>query len=331
MQTNENMGITYIPEIAELIRARKYADIMLDWTFKFVFGPQGKYREGLISLLNSIIPEKKIKTIEYLPTEMLGEIATQRNSVLDLRCVSDDGSQFVVEVQNYKEDGFFERCILYASKIFLEQNKKGVEYKNLMPVYVVAILSEKASKEMSMYRDCRDQVIYDHTMIEKISGIFAPRTISVIFADTGKFRKEIGECVDDVDRWLFLLRHSTRIREYSEAFQSEVFRRVLEALEISSFTQEEYNMYYTAEEQKKIRQAQDDTVRRIGREEGFAEGKAEGLAEGEAKGREEGREEERASTIKKLQASGMTMETISSILDISMGECIAYSEKTLIE
>ncbi len=279
MENFEARGIDYIPEVAESIRAKKYADIMLDWTFKFVFGPSGKYKEGLISLLNAIIPDRKIKSIEYLPTEMLGEVSVQRKSIMDLRCVAEDGTQFVVEVQNYKEDGFFERCIAYACKLFLEQNRKGVEYKDLLPVYVVAILSEKASKEMVMYRECKNQVIYDHTIIEKFSGIFAPRTISVIFADTGKFTKDILECVDDIDRWLFLLRHSERIREYSDTFQSEVFRRVLEVLEISSFTQEEFNMYYTEEEQKKIRQAQDDTIRRIGKEEGFAEGRAEGKAE----------------------------------------------------
>ncbi len=269
------MGITIIPEVAAQIRARKYADLMMDWTFKHVFGPSGKYKEGLVSLLNAIIPDKKIKSIEYLPTEMLGEVSEQRRSIMDLRCVAEDGTQFVVEVQNYREDGFFERCIAYACKLFLEQNRRGTEYKDLMPVYVVAILSEKA---IDMYKECPDQVIYDHTMIEKFSGKFAPRTISVIFADTGKFRKDISECVDDVDRWLFLLRHSTRIMEYSDSFQSEVFRRVLESLEISSFTQEEFNMYYT-EEQKKIRQAQDATQRRIGREEGFAEGEASKVRE----------------------------------------------------
>ncbi len=205
---------------------------------------------------------------------MLGEVSEQRKSIMDLRCAADDGTQFVVEVQNYSEEGFFERCIAYACKIFLEQNKRGVEYKDLMPVYVVAILSDKASKGMGMYKECRDQVIYDHTMVEKFSGIFAPRTISVIFADTGKFKKDITECGDDVDRWLFLLRHSERIREYSDSFQSEVFKRVLEVLEISSFTQEEFNMYYTEEEQKKIRQAQDASQRRLGREEGRAEGEA---------------------------------------------------------
>ncbi len=313
MNNNEGLGVTIIPEVAESLRAQKYADLMLDWTFKYVFGPSGKYKEGLISLLNAIIPDKKIKTIEYLPTEMLGEVSGQRSSVMDLRCVSEDGTQFVVEVQNYKEDGFFARCIAYACKLFLEQNRKGAKYKDFLPVYVVAILSENASSAMSEYNSRRDQVIFDHTMVEKISGMFVPRTISVIFANTGNFRKDIGDCVDDVDRWLFLLKHSTRMREYSDSFQSEVFRRVLEVLEIGSFTQEEFNMYYTEEEQKKIRQAQDDTIRRIGREEGFAEGKAEGREEG----REEGRAEANRETARKMLARGTSVADIAEFTGLS--------------
>ncbi len=194
------------------------------------------------------------------------------------------------------------------AKFFLEQNKRGVEYKDLMPVYVVAILSDKASKGMGMYKECRDQVIYDHTMVEKFSGIFAPRTISVIFADTGKFKKDITECGDDVDRWLFLLRHSERIREYSDSFQSEVFKRVLEVLEISSFTQEEFDMYYTEERLKEIRQDQDDALR----EHSFAEGMEKGKAEG------------KAEVISKLLASGMSIATIASILGISEEESQTY-------
>ncbi len=320
MLTNEEMGMGYIPEEAERLRAQKYADIMLDWTFKYVFGPSGKYKEGLISLLNAIIPDRKIRSIEYLPTEMLGEVAGQRSSVMDLRCVSEDGTQFVVEVQNYKEDGFFERCIAYACKLFLEQNRKGTKYRDFLPIYVVAILSENASKGMSLYAGCRDQVIYDHTMIEKISGIFAPRTISVIFADTSKFRKDISECVDDVDRWLFLLKHSTRMRDYSDSFQTEVFRRVLEVLEISSFTQEEFNMYYTEEEQKRIREAQDDTVRRLGREEGFSEGLEKGRAEGIAEGRAEGILEANRENARKMLQLGIDVALISQTTGLTAEE-----------
>ncbi len=307
MEKNDVFGVHYDPEVAEKLKAQKYADIMLDWTFKFVFGPSGKYKEGLISLLNSIIPDKKIKSIEYLPTEMLGEVAGQRSSVMDLRCVSEDGSQFVVEVQNYQEDGFFERCIAYACKLYLEQNRKGSLYKDFLPVYVVAILSGNASREMYEYNN-KNQVIFDHTMIEKISGMFVPRTISIIFANTGNFRKDISECVDDADKWLFLLKHSTRMKEYSHAFQSEVFHRVLEVLEIGSFTQEEFNMYYTEEEQKKIRQAQDETVRRLGREEGIAEGRAEGMATA------------KTETAKKLIELGVDIKTVSLGTGLSIEE-----------
>ncbi len=203
----------------------------------------------------------------------------------------------------------------YASKLFLEQNKKGAKYGDFLPVYVVAILSGNATREMKLYAGCTDQVIYDHTMVEKISGIFAPRTISIIFADTGKFSKDISECVDDVDRWLFLLKHSERMREYSDSFQTEVFRRVLEVLEISSFTQEEFNMYYTEEEQKKIRQAQDDTVRRLGMEEGMENGRAEGRAEGEAMAN-------RASA-KKLKEKGMVVADIAEVTGLSEEEILA--------
>ncbi len=287
-----------IPEVADRIRAQKYADLMMDWTFKFVFGPQGKYKEGLVSLLNAIIPDVSIRSIEYMPTEMLGEVSEQKTSILDLRCISDDGSRFAVEIQNYREEGFFQRCIAYASRLFLEQNKRGGKYSKLMPVYVVAIISDEASRDMTMYRDRKDQVIFDNTIIERFSGIIAPRTISAIFAVTGNFRKEIQDCIDDVDRWMFLLKHSTRMRDYSSSFQSEVFRRVLEVLEISSFTQEEFNMYYSEEEVKKIRQAQDDTIRRISREEGFAEGKAD--------------------TARKLLELGVDVATISKATGLSV-------------
>ncbi len=133
-------------------------------------------------------------------------------------------------------------------------NRLKSEYHKILPVYVVAI-------------------------IEKNSGIFAPRTISVIFAATGNFNKDIDDCHNDVDKWMFLLKHSTRIMNFSDSFQSEVFKRVLEVLKISSFTTEEFDMYYTEEELKAIRQAQDEAAIEYGEKKGFARGKAEAKRE----------------------------------------------------
>ncbi len=48
---------------------------------------------------------------------------------------------------------------------------------------------------------------------------------------------------------------------------------------------------------------------------------------GLAEGLEEGRQEERAKTINRLMASGMTLETISQLLDIPLEECLMYTSE----
>ncbi len=67
-------------------------------------------------------------------------------------------------------------------------------------------------------------------------------------------------------------------------------------------------MYYSEEEQKKIRQAQDETVRRIGREEGFAEGQAKG------------REEANRETARNLLALGVDVQIIARSTGLSAEE-----------
>ncbi len=67
-------------------------------------------------------------------------------------------------------------------------------------------------------------------------------------------------------------------------------------------------MYYKEEEQKKIRQAQDDTVRRLGREEGREEGRAEGRAEANCE------------TAKRMLARNMDIADISELTGLSVEE-----------
>ena len=57
-----------------------------------------------------------------------------------------------------------------------------------------------------------------------------------------------------------------------------------------------------------------------GRLMGLAEGHAEGLAEGLAEGHAEGRAEERRMVVQKLIASGMSVESVSKILQIPEDE-----------
>ncbi len=77
-------------------------------------------------------------------------------------------------------------------------------------------------------------------------------------------------------------------------------------------------MYYTEEEQKKIRQAQDATQRRIGREEGFAEGMAEGEAKGRAEGRAEGESNKAILIARNILAENMPVSKIAVFTGLSI-------------
>ena len=63
-----------------------------------------------------------------------------------------------------------------------------------------------------------------------------------------------------------------------------------------------------------------DSAEKCAREEGLLQGRLQGLAEGRAEGHAEGREEGRRMVVQKLIASGMSVESVSKILQIPEDE-----------
>ena len=63
-----------------------------------------------------------------------------------------------------------------------------------------------------------------------------------------------------------------------------------------------------------------DSAEKRAREEGLLQGRLQGLAEGRAEGHAEGREEGRRMVVQKLIASGMSVESVSKILQIPEDE-----------
>ena len=63
-----------------------------------------------------------------------------------------------------------------------------------------------------------------------------------------------------------------------------------------------------------------DSAEKRAREEGLLQGRLQGREEGLAKGRTEGHAEERRMVVQKLIASGMSVESVSKILQIPEDE-----------
>ena len=133
-------------------------------------------------------------------------------------------------------------------------------------------------------------------------------TIIIIFAELTKFRKSIAECETDTDKMLYVLKNMGRLQNRPAELQAEVYRRLFEACEISAFSKDKHAKYQEDMFDEKRLKGIEDANRRIGREEGRAEG------------REEGRSEGRAEIVRKMHSSGMSIEQICAILEISQQE-----------
>ena len=98
--------------------ARRYVDILSDAGFKAVFGDQ-RNKDVLLDLLNVVLPpHRKVDDISYSTTELPGLTLSNKNVRLDLRCTGRDGTVFIVEVQCYRQENLFSRCVGYAARVY---------------------------------------------------------------------------------------------------------------------------------------------------------------------------------------------------------------------
>jgi predicted transposase/invertase (TIGR01784 family) len=118
----------------------RYLDPKNDLTFRKVFG---QHPHLLQSFLNAMLPlNVPIKTLEYLPADLVPDIPLLKFSIVDVRCVDENGRQFIVEMQMLWTDSFKSRVLFNASKAYVKQLDKGGEYKQLQPVYALSLVNE---------------------------------------------------------------------------------------------------------------------------------------------------------------------------------------------
>ena len=113
--------------MTNIIKA-KYIDLMVDWSFKRVFGTEVN-KDILIEFLKVIFPQFAITDITYIPTEQLGIMEEDRKAIFDVLCKTEDGKTFLVEMQRGAQEHFFERALYYTSFPIMKQGKKAVEFQ----------------------------------------------------------------------------------------------------------------------------------------------------------------------------------------------------------
>lgn len=283
---------------------RRYVDILSDSGFKAVFGDENN-TDVIIDFLNVVLPEeRRVRSLTFSRTEIPGFTATNKAVRLDLRCESEDGTHFIVEMQQTGQRNFFRRCVQYAAKVYDSNSRSGDRHYDLPPVYLIGILARDPgfSRSGSVWDG---RYISEYTFREKETHEVADETISIIFVELYRFGKGAGECRSDRDRWWYSMKHLKELESVPAAFGTGSLDRLFRASEIAQFDSEKRLKY----EEDMISERDYinilDTAEERGLERGLEQGRAEGLAQGVAEGI--------SKVARAMLKSGMDIKSISSL------------------
>ena len=138
-----------------------------------MFADRGN-RGLLTRMLNLLLPEDgTVEEIEeYTDRERTADFLVGKGARLDLVCRGTDGRKFIVEMQNRREERFFERCVYYGSGLYREGVERGEEYEELRPVYVVGLLNYRLPlRDETLWNT--DNIVSRYNMGEMRSGELA--------------------------------------------------------------------------------------------------------------------------------------------------------------
>jgi predicted transposase/invertase (TIGR01784 family) len=257
----------------------RYLDPKNDFIFKRIFGENP---DLLISFLNALMPfepERHIVSVEYLPHELVPENPGKKDSIVDVRCKDNFNRQFIIEMQIFWTDAFYNRIVFNAGKAYVRQLDKKQNYNLLQPVYTLAILNENfAHKTKKCYHHY--QIVNRENSNEVIPGL------EFVLVELQKFHPETMSDRKLAVLWLrFLKEVDEDLRKLPPEMQeNEYISKAAEICKEAAFSTDELFVYDRYWDSVRIQKTLRDADRAEGRAEGEAITLERIVVEGKIKG-----------------------------------------------
>ena len=273
------------------MRKSVFINPFVDRGFKILFGQESS-KELLIELINDLLEgEHHVEDLSYMDKEDPGETTDGRGTVFDLLCKDQDGTTFIVELQNARQTYFYERALYYLCRMIASQGKKGESWEfELVPVYGIFLLNFRSGKT--------DKVRTDLVIADRETGKQKSRNFREIFIEFPLFNKTESECKTPLDYWLYNLKHMEQLEHLSFKGQKALFARLEELARIANMNKKERAEYEAA---LKIYRDNENVVTTARRE---------GIQIGEKRGLEKGRAEGILITARLMKQNGASIEFI---------------------
>ena len=270
-----------------------------DFGFKYLFGRE-ETKRFLISFLNEMLKgEREITNLEFINKERLPRSYDDRTILYDVLCRSDNGEEFIVEMQRKNEGNFKDRCIYYESSLIATQGERGRDWNfSLIPVYIIVLMEFNITGEEKVMR--RDVGLLDMKTHELFSDKFR-----MIFINLNAMEKLEGECDNNFERWIYILKNMEKLKEIPYKEVNDMWADFEIVADTGSMSREERRDYESSLNSYRVLLS------------AFEQTAAEGRAEGRAEGLAEGRAEALLSTVRNMRLLGFSDDTICNITGLT--------------
>ncbi|MDE5060923.1 MULTISPECIES: Rpn family recombination-promoting nuclease/putative transposase [Wolbachia] len=304
----------------------KFLDPKNDISFRRIFGTE-KNKDILIHFLNDILgftDKNEIKDIEFLSTIQDPEIASKKQSIVDVLCRDENGLQVIVEMQVAKTKGFEKRAQYYAAKAYSRQADKGDQYHDLKEIIFIAIADCILFPDKAEYKS-------KHTIRDEDTNEHDLKDFYFIFIELPKFPKTKQDQLSNiVEKWVYFFRYAdeTSEEELEKIIGSDlIIKKAYEELNRFNWSEKEFIAYEQEikrilDEHAVLAQKLDDAT-----EKGRLEGILIGHQKGRAEGREEGEQQAKIAVAKNSLKAGVSIDVIAEITGFSVDYIKKIQEK----
>jgi len=286
----------------------KFLDPKFDLSFKRVFGTE-KNKNILIHFLNDILGftgNNMIQDVKFLSTIMNPEIASDKQSIVDVLCKDSHGNRYIAEMQLARDKGFEKRAQLYAAKAYSRQSGNYIDFKK---VFFIAISNSALFPTEVEY-------ISTHNIRDiKTNGHYL-KDLQFVFIELPKFTKnKVEELESTKERWCFFFKHAKNttdedLKDIAE--KSPIIKLAYDALDKFSWEEDDLAAY----EERVLNVQKEAAIWEQRLDDATEKGKKEGIQIGHQKGREA----EKVEVAKNSLKAGVSIDVIAEITDLSVDE-----------
>ena len=211
-----------------------YVNIMLDGGFKAVFGD----KQVAMDFINAALEgEHKVMDITYLDKELVPELIDERTVIFDLLCEDEDGSKFILEMQNCPQRYFFNRGFYYICRMISRQGETGRDWKyELLPVYGIYLLNFSLP-EFPLWRT--DVVIANELTGETFGRI----KLKQVYISFERFDLSYEECETPLEKTIYVLKNMNLFDMSPFKEKEAYFRRLLDVANVNALSPKERATY----------------------------------------------------------------------------------------